>query len=588
MFATTHRNRTTGPRLALALALATTAAGLATAPSALSAAAAPLPAAVAAAPPGKNAVPVARLALDPSTAAAPVKVTADGTGSTDDDAVLSYTFAWGDGSAPTGPELEATATHVYSTPGRYTVKLTVDDGSKRDTATQVVTVTAPDPTPAPDAAPTAAVSARPSAGTAPLSVEIDATATSDDRGIAGYAFDFGDGSQTVRQPAAVVSHAYTTAGTHTVRMTVTDTSGQTATATTQVVVTESAPPPDPAPLAPTTVSLTFDDTFAEQAPAVEMLRQRGLRSTLYVNSPRIGTSGYLSKAQLDSMVAGGSEVAGHTLTHADLATSTLGDVKRQVCNDRVNLLDLGYRVTSFAYPFGSVNPTVKQVVQECGYNSGRGVADLLSPGYGCTGCPTAESIPPADVWKIRTPQSVQSDTTLEMLKNYVTQAETTTGGWVPLIFHHVCNGCATNGIDMATLTEFADWLQQRPTSTQVRTVDQVVGGTLKPGVTYVPASDEVSGVTVGSAYRTVDGTNSYRGTNMLVLYSPTRGATTGTNVYGTEVAVVDGKVTKVEVSVGNMAIPRNGYVLSGNGTANTWLRTYAKVGTTVTLRYGSP
>ncbi len=34
-----------------------------------------------------------------------------------------------------------------------------------------------------------------------------------------------------------------------------------------------------------------------------------------------------------------------------------------------------------------------------------------------------------------------------------------------------------------------------------------------------------------------------------------------------------------------MAIPANGYVLSGHGTSNTWLRTYAKVGTRVTLRY---
>ncbi|WP_445258827.1 PKD domain-containing protein [Nocardioides aurantiacus] len=585
----TPMHRGAGPALALALTLALT--GLATGPAASAkptAVPTTVATAAAAAAPVKNAPPVARLALDPSTGPAPHRVTADGSGSTDDVAVQSYSFSWGDGTTSTGPQPEGTATHAYSAPGSYTVTLTVDDGAKRGTASQVVTVTAPDPTPAPDAPPTAAVTARPATGNAPLATEIDATASSDDRGIAGYAFDFGDGSETVQQPAAVVSHSYVTAGEHTVTMTVTDTAGQTATATTKVVVTTAPPPPAPAPLAPTTVSLTFDDSLAEQAPAVEMLQQRGLRSTLYVNSPRIGTAGYLSKAQLDAIVAGGGEVAGHTLTHADLAASSLGDAKRQVCNDRVNLLDMGYRVTSFAYPFGSTSAAVKQVVQECGYNSARGVADLLSPGYGCDGCATAETIPPADVWKIRTPQSVQSDTTLEMLKNYVTQAESSSGGWVPLIFHHVCEGCATNAVDTATLTAFADWLQQRPASTQVRTVDEVVGGTLKPGVTYVPTTDEVSGVTVGTATRVVDGTNSYRGTNMLVYYTPARGATTGTNVFGTEVAVVGGKVTKVEVSVGNMAIPRDGYVLSGHGTSNTWLRTYAKVGAPVTLRYGSP
>ena len=51
-------------------------------------------------------------------------------------------------------------------------------------------------------------------------------------------------------------------------------------------------------------------------------------------------------------------------------------------------------------------------------------------------------------------------------------------------------------------------------------------------------------------------------------------------------AVVDGKVTQVQTSVGNMAIPSNGYVLSGHGTSNTWLKNNAKVGSVVTLSGG--
>lgn len=534
-----------------------------------------------------NAVPVAKLTLDPATGAAPLRVTADGSGSTDDVAVTSYAFQWGDGSTPTGPEVSSTATHVYDQPGYYTVRITVSDGQRTATSTAGVRVTAPT-APLPDAAPTAKVAAGPDSGASPLTVDIDASGSSDDRGIAGYAFDFGDGSQTVRQPAAVVSHRYETPGTYTLKVTVTDSAGQTGSATTSITATAPAvaEPAAPAASSPTTVSLTFDDTFAEQAAALDALHQRGLKATLYVNSPRIGTSGYLSKAQLDSYAAQGTEIAGHTLGHVDLATATPEEARKQVCNDRVNLLQMGYRVTSLAYPFGAVNPAVTKIAQDCGYNSGRGVAGLLSPGYGCTGCPTAESLPAADPWIIRTPQSIQSDTTLDMLKNYVTQAETNGGGWVPLIFHHVCSGCASNAIDLATFTQFVDWLQNRPASTQVKTVQQVVGGDLKPGVPYVPTSSEVTSVTAGGATRAVDATNIYRGTNMLVLYTPAKGATTGTNVYGTEVAVVDGKVTRLETSIGNMSIPSNGFVLSGNGTSNTWLRTYAKVGTSITLGYG--
>jgi hypothetical protein len=90
-------------------------------------------------------------------------------------------------------------------------------------------------------------------------------------------------------------------------------------------------------------------------------------------------------------------------------------------------------------------------------------------------------------------------------------------------------------------------------------------------------------VTTGGSTHLINGTDITRSTNYLVRYTPARGPSTGTNQYGTEVAVVDGKITKIETSVGNMAIPSNGYVLSGHGDANTWLKTYAKVGGTVVL-----
>ena len=49
---------------------------------------------------------------------------------------------------------------------------------------------------------------------------------------------------------------------------------------------------------------------------------------------------------------------------------------------------------------------------------------------------------------------------------------------------------------------------------------------------------------------------------VCVLYTPEYGSTTGTNVYGMELTVVDGKVTAVSIGRGNSAIPENGYVIS--------------------------
>ncbi|WP_148615345.1 lysyl oxidase family protein [Nocardioides rubriscoriae] len=105
----------------------------------------------------------------------------------------------------------------------------------------------------------------------------------------------------------------------------------------------------------------------------------------------------------------------------------------------------------------------------------------------------------------------------------------------------------------------------------------IAAGTLvhPPDATAATAS-----VTVGSQSHVLNGTDIRRLTDYLVEYTPVN-ARTGTNQYGFEAAVVDGKVTRIEDGVGNMAIPSNGFVLSGHGEARTWLRANAKVGVTV-------
>ncbi|MGZ5416895.1 MAG: LamG domain-containing protein [Nocardioides sp.] len=95
------------------------------------------------------------------------------------------------------------------------------------------------------------------------------------------------------------------------------------------------------------------------------------------------------------------------------------------------------------------------------------------------------------------------------------------------------------------------------------------------------ASVAADSVTVGSQSRTLNGTNVTRATDYLVKYTPAFGTSTRTNRYGFEAKVVDGKVTKVADGVGNMAIPSNGFVLSGHGSSRTWLRNNAEVGVSV-------
>ncbi|HEY2041942.1 MAG TPA: PKD domain-containing protein [Jatrophihabitans sp.] len=88
--------------------------------------------------------------------------------------------------------------------------------------------------------PTARVSVSPASGTAPVAVTADGSTSTDPQGQAlQYRFDFGDGTVVGPQAGATASHTYTAAGSYTVRLTVTDTSGLTGTSTATVSVTAS-------------------------------------------------------------------------------------------------------------------------------------------------------------------------------------------------------------------------------------------------------------------------------------------------------------------------------------------------------------
>jgi parallel beta-helix repeat protein len=177
--------------------------------------------------------PAAALAVTPASGPAPLAVTADASGSSDSDGtIVSYRFNFGDGSPTVGPQSAATAGHTYTQSGTFTVTVTVtDNDGVSDTATKQVTVFGS------DRPPTAALSVTPSSGMISLPVTADASASSDAEGpIASYTFDFGDGSPVVGpQAGATAGHTYTSAGTYTVTVTVRDSAGQPAQATSQVV-----------------------------------------------------------------------------------------------------------------------------------------------------------------------------------------------------------------------------------------------------------------------------------------------------------------------------------------------------------------
>jgi PKD repeat protein len=176
-----------------------------------------------------NQPPSAGFTMSPSAGQAPLLVNVDASASTDVDGVVAgYAWDFGDGSSDTGP----TASHSYASGGVFTVTLTTtDDMGATSTSSKTLTV---DP---PNVAPTPVLISSSSIGQAPAALTFSGASSSDPDGtVAAYAWDFGDGSSST---SASPGHTFSTAGTFTVRLTVSDNQGATATTATSVTVIRS-------------------------------------------------------------------------------------------------------------------------------------------------------------------------------------------------------------------------------------------------------------------------------------------------------------------------------------------------------------
>lgn len=179
-----------------------------------------------------NVAPTAVASATPSTVRQGLAVSFSSAGSADSDGTIaSYNWDFGDG----GTSSIANPTHAYSLAGPFVATLTVTDNAGGvATATTSVTVI-------PNLAPTAAAAGTPSSGKQPLLVSFSSAGSSDPDGtIAGYNWDFGDGSPN--KATASATHTYTAAGSFTATLTVTDDFGATDTSTVVTTVTANVAP----------------------------------------------------------------------------------------------------------------------------------------------------------------------------------------------------------------------------------------------------------------------------------------------------------------------------------------------------------
>ncbi len=195
--------------------------------------------------------PVAAFSGTPTSGDAPLTVQFTDA-SNGDPTSWSWTFGDGGTSAAQNPE------HTYTAAGTYTVSLTATSSAGSDTETRTGYITVDEP----PVLPVAEFTGTPRSGDAPLTVQFTDASGGDP---ISWSWDFGDGGTSDEQNP---EHTYTTAGTYTVSLDVTNADGSdTEEKAGYITVTEPLAPPVAAfsatPLsgiAPLTVQFTDEST----------------------------------------------------------------------------------------------------------------------------------------------------------------------------------------------------------------------------------------------------------------------------------------------------------------------------------------
>lgn len=138
-----------------------------------------------------------------------------------------------------------------------------------------------------------------------------------------------------------------------------------------------AAPTQPGRFAEGMVSFTFDDSWLSQyTSALPILQSAGFKGTFYLTTQPLRESwvGFMTPAQVQDIGTKGHEIAGHTVSHADLTTLSNTRINTEIKNSKTYLQTLtGQTVVSLAYPYGSTNSTVKTLTRNAGYTNARGV-----------------------------------------------------------------------------------------------------------------------------------------------------------------------------------------------------------------------
>lgn len=125
--------------------------------------------------------------------------------------------------------------------------------------------------------------------------------------------------------------------------------------------------------------ITFDDGYADNLAAFDLLRERQMRATCFIVTGSIGEAPrwsstnrppltLLDRSQLRALAESGIEIGSHTVNHLRLPALDDDALANELRDSRAALEDItGAQVRSFAYPYGAWDARCAAAVRDAGY-----------------------------------------------------------------------------------------------------------------------------------------------------------------------------------------------------------------------------
>ena len=119
------------------------------------------------------------------------------------------------------------------------------------------------------------------------------------------------------------------------------------------------------------VLITFDDGYKDNyTNALPILKQYGLKATVFVISDFVGRKDYMTWDELREMRESGVSIQSHTATHASLTDLTDEQLKKELTESKQKIeSEIKDEVNFIAYPTGAYNLHIAGLVKSAGYKA---------------------------------------------------------------------------------------------------------------------------------------------------------------------------------------------------------------------------